>query len=104
VHASLLFPGPSPAATDDVGDRSTAFQPVQGGTEHRSGETLLVAAYAGLWMILLAWVLLQWTKQTGLSRRIADLEGAVAKADRGAAASKEPPAAAAAKPAAVSSD
>jgi hypothetical protein len=102
----LLFPGPSPAAGEekDVGDRSTTFQPVQGGTEHRSGEALLVSAYAGLWLLLLGWVLLQWTKQTALARRIGELEGAVAKADRGASASKEP-AGAAAKPApALSSD
>jgi hypothetical protein len=64
-----------------VGDRSTTFQPVEGGTEHRSGETLLVAAYAGLWALLLFWVVVQWTKQTALSRRLDDLEGAIARAE-----------------------
>ncbi len=86
AHARL-FPGPSASATDavqgqpsDVGDRSTTFQPVEGGTEHRSGETLLVVAYAGLWALLMGWVLVQWTKQTALARRLDALEGAVEKA------------------------
>ena len=81
VRAAL--PGPSPAASvpTDVGDRSTAFVPVEGGTDHRNGETLLVAAYAGLWVLLMGWVVIQWTKQTALGRRLDDLEGAVARAE-----------------------
>lgn len=76
-------PTPSSSATPgDVGDRSTTFQPVEGGTEHRSGETLLVSAYAGLWLLLLGWVVFQWTKQTALARRIGDLEAAVDRAER----------------------
>jgi hypothetical protein len=62
------------------GDRSTTFQPVTGGGEQRSGETLLVVAYAGLWALLMGWVLLQWTKQSALARRLGDLESAIAKA------------------------
>jgi hypothetical protein len=82
LSASAL-PGPSPAASvpTDVGDRSTTFVPVEGGTDHRSGETLLVAAYAGLWVLLMGWVVVQWTKQTALGRRLNDLEGAVARAE-----------------------
>jgi hypothetical protein len=87
----LLVPGPSPAAetagspapsasSGNIEDRSTTFQPVEGGTEHRSGETLLVAAYAGLWVLLLGWVLFQWTKQTALARRMDDLEREIAAA------------------------
>jgi len=74
------FPGPSPASSTgstDVGDRSAAFQAVEGGTEHRSGESLLVAAYAGLWALMMAWVFIQWTKQTAFARRLDGLEGAV---------------------------
>jgi hypothetical protein len=92
--AASSFPGPSPAASAAsdvadvgdagggraVGDRSTTFQPVEGGTEHRSGETLLVSAYAGLWVLLLGWVAFQWTKQTALARRLDELESLVAKA------------------------
>jgi len=90
-----LFPGPSPASSvpTDVGDRSQTFQPVEGGTEHRSGETLLVVAYAGLWALLMGWVLLQWTRQTALARRLSALEGAVADVAKapGAYAGAPPP-------------
>ena len=75
--ASLrALPGPSPAATapSTVDDRSTTFQAVEGGTDHRSGEALLVGAYGGLWLILMAWLVVQWRKQGALSRRIDDLE------------------------------
>ena len=94
LDARSFFPGPSaaasaqgdPAATPtDVGDRSQTFQAVEGGTEHRSGETLLVSAYAGLWALLLAWVLFQWTKQTALARRLDSLEAAITDAAKGAA-------------------
>ncbi len=82
--AARTFPGPSPAssAPGEVGDRSTTFQAVEGGTEHRSGETLLVAAYAGLWALLMLWVVFQWRKQTALGRRIDELEVAVAQAGK----------------------
>jgi hypothetical protein len=76
---AALFPGPSAAAPTDVGERSTAFQPVEGGTEHRSGEALLVTAYAGLWLLLMVWLVVQWTKQTALARRVGELEEAVAR-------------------------
>ena len=93
-HAFLLFPGPSPAESAEHAwpaassspttpdDRSTAFQPVEGGTEHRSGEALLVAAYAGLWALLLGWVILQWTRQTALARRLDALEHGIERALR----------------------
>jgi hypothetical protein len=83
------FGGPSRAAdAGDVADRSTTFQPVEGGTEHRNGEALLVAAYAGLWALLMVWVLIQWTKQNTLARRLEALEGAVANAAKAGAAPK----------------
>ncbi len=86
----LQTAAPSGSQPADGTDRSTTFQPVEGATEHRSGETLLVASYAGLWVILLGWVLFQWTKQTALARRLDDLEAAIAEAGR-AAGAKAPP-------------
>jgi len=84
MHTSSMIQGDPSAASSGApsttGDRSTTFQPVEGGTEHKSGEALLVGAYAGLWMLLLAWVVFQWTKQTGLARRLGELEAEVAKA------------------------
>ncbi|MDP9037513.1 MAG: CcmD family protein [Myxococcota bacterium] len=55
-------------------DRSTTFQAVPGEPEHYSGATLLVSAYAVLWVILLFWVGLVWRKQSALGARLDDLE------------------------------
>ncbi len=71
-----------PAQTPD--GRATTFQPVQGPTEHYSGEALLVGAYAILWAILLAWIGLVWRRQSALSARLADLEREIDKAASGA--------------------
>jgi hypothetical protein len=99
MNTSDAFPGPSPAssAPGDVGDRATTFQAVEGGTEHRSGETLMVAAYAGLWALMMAWVFIQWTKQTAFARRLAELESAVSGATATSTASKPAKAPAAAE-------
>ena len=60
------------ASTPD--DRATSFQAVKGEPEHYSGETLLVSAYAVLWVIVLLWVALVWRKQAALALRLDDLE------------------------------
>jgi CcmD family protein len=66
-------------------DRSTTFQAVQGEPEHYSGETLLVSAYAVLWMILLLWVAFVWRKQSTLDARLDDLEREIDKASAASA-------------------
>ncbi|HEX3771151.1 MAG TPA: CcmD family protein [Polyangiaceae bacterium] len=63
-------------------DRATTFQAVKGEPEHYSGETLLVTAYAVLWVIVLAWVAMAWKKQAGLTRRLDDLERVIGEAAR----------------------
>ena len=70
----------SPSTTPD--DRATTFQAVKGEPEHYSGETLLVSAYAVLWVIVLAWVALAWRRQAGLSTRLDDLERVLDEAAR----------------------
>ena len=70
----------SSSATPD--DRATTFQAVKGEPEHYSGETLLVSAYAVLWVIVLAWVALAWRRQAGLSTRLDDLERVLDEAAR----------------------
>jgi hypothetical protein len=55
-------------------DRATTFQAVKGEPEHYHGETLLVTAYAALWVIILAWVALVWRKQSALAIRLDELE------------------------------
>jgi hypothetical protein len=61
-------------------DRSTAFQPVEGGGENRSGTTLMVEAYVVLWVLLLGWLFVVWRKQAALNARLGDLEQAIDRA------------------------
>jgi CcmD family protein len=61
-------------------DRSTTFRPVEGGNQMQSGEKLLVEAYAAIWIILFAMVLLSWRRQKKIDERIGGLESAVEKA------------------------
>ena len=67
----------SPAPTSGAEDRSTTFQAVETGTEAHSGSTLMVEAYAVLWVILMGWIVLLWRKQSGLHARLDDLERAI---------------------------
>jgi len=79
-------PTPTPApATSTPDDRATSFQAVEGGTETRSGETLLVEAYVVLWVILMGWLFLTWRRQSALSAQLDDLEKTI---DKKAAAAK----------------
>lgn len=54
--------------------RSTAFRPVEGGGETRSGTVLLVEAYAAIWLILFAMLWLGFRKQRRLDTRLQELE------------------------------
>ena len=76
---------PAPTASTPE-DRGTAFQPTEGGSEMRSGETLLVEAYVVRWLILMGWLYLVWRRQSALSAQLDDLEKTIDKA----AASKKP--------------
>ena len=60
--------------SQDPSQRSTEFQPVEGGGETTSGEALLVAAYAIMWLLLLFFVWTSWRKQLTLSTRLDRLE------------------------------
>ena len=60
--------------------RSTAFQAVEGGPEQHSGTTLLVEAYAVLWVILMGWLLLVWQRQKNVGGRLDALEQAIDRA------------------------
>jgi hypothetical protein len=66
---------------ENPSERSTAFQPVEGSpTEQYSGATLLVVAYAALWIVLFAWIALVWRKQNALGARLHGLERVLDKA------------------------
>jgi hypothetical protein len=69
----------APQATT-VDDRATEFTAVQGGNERYSGQTLLVEAYAAIWLILMAWLFLLWRKQATLTERLDGLEAAIDRA------------------------
>jgi len=71
----------APASSSGTPDgRSTTFQAVEGGGETRSGSTLLVEAYAVLWLILMTWLVLLWRKQASLNARLDGLERAIDRA------------------------
>jgi CcmD family protein len=62
-------------------ERATSFQPVQGNAgEQYRGTTLLVTAYAVLWVVLFAWIAIVWRKQSALAARLGDLERVLDKA------------------------
>lgn len=61
-------------------ERSTTFQPVEGGGENRSGGALMVEAYVVLWVLLLGWLLMVWRKQAAINARLGDLEQAIDRA------------------------
>jgi len=63
----------------EPGQRSTEFRAVEGGTEMVSGGTLLVEAYAALWLILLAFLLVSWRRQARIDARVDELEKALAR-------------------------
>lgn len=72
--------------TSPADDRATDFKPVEASSGERySGSTLLVEAYAAIWLILMLWLVLLWRKQASLTARLDGLEAAI---DR-AAASQE---------------
>ncbi len=66
-------------------DRATEFKAVDGQTEHYSGYSLMVEAYAAIWIILLVWLALIWRRATSLTARVDGLERAIARAEAGRA-------------------
>ncbi|MBX3222550.1 MAG: CcmD family protein [Labilithrix sp.] len=72
-------------------DRATEFQAVDGTGEQFSGYTLLVEAYAAIWLILFVWLVFIWRKQADLAARVEGLEGALTRAEQKATAGKSTP-------------
>ena len=81
IGAAALVSGVARAQTTpgDTGQRSTEFRAVEGGTEMVSGGTLLVEAYAALWLILLGFLLVSWRRQARIDARVDELEKALAR-------------------------
>jgi hypothetical protein len=79
VAVASLRAEAQPAASAEPAQRSTEFRAVEGGTEMVSGGTLLVEAYAALWLILLGFLLISWRRQARIDARVDELEKAVAR-------------------------
>ncbi len=62
-------------------DRATEFKAVNETGEHFSGYTLMVEAYAAIWLILMIWLVLLWRKQADLTARVVGLESAIDRAE-----------------------
>lgn len=82
-------------------DRATEFVAVDAGTEQYSGGKLLVAAYALVWAVLMAWIFLLWRKQQTLGKQLDELERAIARATDPATGERAAPAPKSAPPAAI---
>jgi len=100
TQATAVQTAPDSSAAKNPDDRSTTFQPVEGGTEQHSGATLLIEAYAVLWVILMGWLVFQWRRQAALGLRLDGLERAIdravaktSNADKPGKAASSPPAA-----------
>jgi len=63
----------------DPGQRTTEFRAVEGGAETTSGGTLLVEAYAALWIILFGFVVVSWRRQSRIDARVAELERSLSR-------------------------
>ena len=74
-----------PQSSSDA--RATEFRPAPT-QELQSGEKLLVEAYAAIWVILFAFLLLSWRRQKRLDERVEALQAALDRA-RTAGSKKE---------------
>ena len=88
-HASMIQPSSAPAA-GSADDRSTEFTAVDATGEQFNGYTLMVEAYAAIWLIMMVWLGLVWRKQQNLAARVAGLEGAIARAEQKVTAKTKP--------------
>jgi CcmD family protein len=88
----------APTAADD---RATTFQPTEGGSEQRSGQTLMVEAYAVIWTILMVWLVMLWRRQASLNQKLDGLEEAIVRASSRAAPAPAGAAGGATRPAAA---
>ena len=70
---------PSSAASTSAG---TEFRPVVGGGETKSGEALLVASYAVIWVLVLVFVASVWRRTRAFESRVERLEQALDRAPK----------------------
>ncbi|MBI4950567.1 MAG: CcmD family protein [Myxococcales bacterium] len=75
-------PGPSASASaaDDPDARNESYRPVAGGGNTRSGELLLVEAYAVIWLVVFGVLWLSLRRHKQLAARIDKLEADLGRA------------------------
>ena len=61
-------------------DRATSFQSSEGAHETRSGELLMIEAYAVLWLLIFGFLAMQWRAHGRLEAKLADLEARIRNA------------------------
>jgi len=54
--------------------------------EQYNGYTLMVEAYAAIWLVLMGWLVLLWRRQADLTHRVHGLEAAISRAEKKATA------------------
>lgn len=62
---------------------TTEFKPVEPGGETTSGATLLIEAYALMWLVVFVFILMSWRRLKAVDARIAELHKAIDKARAG---------------------
>jgi CcmD family protein len=80
IHYDPLTASSTPTAPSPPPDRSTEFTAVDPNVEQFSGPTLVVEAYAAIWLILMGWIFFQWRRQATLAERLDDLERTIDRA------------------------
>lgn len=72
---------------DNPGSRvPSEFAPDAGGGDTTSANTMVVAAYLLLWVILMAFIAMNWRRQRAIADRLSQVEKAVDKAASGSTA------------------
>jgi hypothetical protein len=77
-----MDPTPQNSAASAPAENGTQMQATPETGEHFNGYTLMVEAYAAIWLILMGWLLLLWRKQASLTERVAGLEAALDRAEK----------------------
>jgi len=75
-------PAPIPASSVVAPSSGTEFRPVDGGGETKSGEALLVASYAVIWVLVLVFVASVWRRSRAFEARVERLEQALERAPK----------------------
>ncbi len=78
-----IAPAPAAAASSAAATSAgTEFRPVDGGGETKSGEALLVASYAVIWVLVLVFVASVWRRTRAFEARVERLEQALDRAPK----------------------